>query len=121
MARAGTTKPMIHCHFGSKEGLFAAVPEEVHAGLRRIKGALRLEDLPLREAMRRRVHVTFDCHAEYPDWVRLTSVANIALRRTAHPERNRLGALGCGQGKGPGHCRRSSMADGSMAEGRRET
>lgn len=77
VARAGTTKPMIYYHFGSKEGLFAAVLEEVYAGMRRIEGAVQLADLPPREAMRRLVHVTFDYHAQYPDWVRLISVANI--------------------------------------------
>ena len=77
VARAGTTKPMVYYHFGSKEGLFAAVLEEVYAGMRRIEGALQLADLPPHEAMRRLVHVTFDYHAEYPDWVRLISVANI--------------------------------------------
>ncbi len=77
VARAGTTKPMIYYHFGSKEGLFAAVLEEVYAGMRRIEGALQLAGLPPREAMRTLVHVTFDYHAQYPDWVRLISVANI--------------------------------------------
>lgn len=68
---------MIYYHFGSKEGLFAAVLEDVYAGMRRIEGALQLADLTPREAVRQLVHVTFDCHAKYPDWVRLISVANI--------------------------------------------
>ena len=33
VARAGTTKPMIYYHFGSKEGLYAAVMEEAYGGL----------------------------------------------------------------------------------------
>ncbi len=77
VARAGTTKPMVYYHFGSKEGLFAAVLEEVYAGMRRIEGGLQLAGLPPREAMRQLVHVTFDYHAQYPDWVRLIAVANI--------------------------------------------
>ena len=77
VAQAGTTKPMIYYHFGSKEGLFAAVLESVYAGMREIEGSLRLDGLPPAEAMRRLVHVTFDYHAAHPDWVRLISVANI--------------------------------------------
>ncbi len=77
VAQAGTTKPMIYYHFGSKEGLFAAVLESVYAGMREIEGSLRLDGLPPVEAMRRLVHVTFDYHAAHPDWVRLISVANI--------------------------------------------
>ena len=77
VAQAGTTKPMIYYHFGSKEGLFAAVLEGVYAGMREIEGSLRLDGFPPVEAMRRLVHVTFDYHAAHPDWVRLISVANI--------------------------------------------
>jgi len=77
VAEAGTTKPMIYYHFGSKEGLFAAVLEDVYAGMREIEGSLQLDDLPAIEAMRRLVATTFDYHAAHPDWVRLISVANI--------------------------------------------
>jgi AcrR family transcriptional regulator len=77
VALAGTTKPMIYYHFRSKEGLFAAVLEEVYAGMRIIERSLQLHDLLPAEAMRRLVQVTFDYHAEHPDWVRLISVANI--------------------------------------------
>jgi AcrR family transcriptional regulator len=77
VVRAGTTKPMIYYHFGSKQELFAAVLEEVYAGMRQIEAGLRLEGLPACEAMRRLVEVTFDYHADHPDWIRLISVANI--------------------------------------------
>ena len=77
VAQAGTTKPMIYYHFGSKEGLFAAVLESVYAGMREIEESLRLDGLAPAEAMRRLIHVTFDYHAAHPDWVRLISVANI--------------------------------------------
>ena len=77
VARAGTTKPMIYYHFGSKEGLFAAVLEDVYAGMREIEAALNTADKPVEEAMRLLVQVTFDYHAEHPDWVRLISIANI--------------------------------------------
>ncbi len=77
VARAGTTKPMVYYHFGSKEGLFAAVLEEVYAGMRRIESALQLDRLPVLDGIRRLVEVTFDYHGARPDWVRLISVANI--------------------------------------------
>ena len=74
---AGTTKPMLYYHFGSKEGLFAAVLEDVYAGMRRIEAALQLDSLDPAEAMRRLVEVTFDYHDQHPDWIRLISVENI--------------------------------------------
>ena len=74
---AGTTKPMLYYHFGSKEGLFAAVLESVYAGMREIEGSLWLETFPAADAMRKLVEVTFDYHATHPHWVRLISVANI--------------------------------------------
>ena len=77
VALAQTTKPMIYYHFGSKEGLFAAVLEDVYAGMRQIEQSLDLDDLPPEQAIRRLAEVTFDYHADHPDWIRLISVANI--------------------------------------------
>lgn len=77
VARAGTTKPMIYYHFGSKEGLFAAVLEAVYAGMREIEQSVAFAGLPAVEAMRRLVQATFDYHAAHPDWIRLISDANI--------------------------------------------
>lgn len=75
--RTRTRKPAIYYHFGSKEGLYAAVLEAAYGGIRDVERALRLGDLPPAEAMRRLVEVTFDYHAAHPDWVRLVSVENI--------------------------------------------
>ncbi len=77
VARAGTTKPMIYYHFGSKEGLFAAVLESVYAQMREIELSTALSRLPPLEAMRELVQVTFDYHAGHPEWIRLISIANI--------------------------------------------
>jgi len=77
VARARTTKPMIYYHFGNKEGLFAAVLEEVYAGMREIEQSVQIAGVPALEAMRQLVRVTFDYHAAHPDWIRLISVANI--------------------------------------------
>jgi AcrR family transcriptional regulator len=77
VAKAKTTKPMLYYYFGSKEGLFAAVLEDVYTGMREIENSLRVTDLPAAEAMRKVVQVTFDYHANNPEWVRLISIANI--------------------------------------------
>src|SRR4030081_3543638 len=77
VGRARTTKPMIYYYFGSKERLFAAVLEDVYAGMRRIEQSLQLAELPALEAMRKVIEVTFDYHAKNPEWVRLVSIANI--------------------------------------------
>lgn len=77
VARVQTTKPTIYYHFRSKEGLFAAVLEDVYAGMRDIERSLDLQELPAAAAMRKLVEITFDYHAEHPDWIRLISVANI--------------------------------------------
>jgi AcrR family transcriptional regulator len=77
VARARTTKPMIYYYFGSKERLFAAVLEDVYAGMRTIEQSLQLAELPALEAMRKVIEVTFDYHANNPEWVRLVSIANI--------------------------------------------
>ncbi|WP_319567336.1 TetR/AcrR family transcriptional regulator [Cohaesibacter marisflavi] len=80
-ARTRTTKPMIYYHFGSKEKLYAAVMEEAYGGVRSKEQGLHLDALPPEEAMRRLVEVTFDHHAEHPEYVRLVSVENIEMGR----------------------------------------
>jgi len=76
-ARTRTTKRMIYYYFGGKEQLFSAVLEEMYGGMRDAEQALRLEELPAMEALRRLVEVTFDHHAAHPEFVRLVSVENI--------------------------------------------
>ena len=76
-ARTRTTKPAIYYHFGSKEGLYAAVLQEAYGGMRDVEQALRLDALPPEEAMRRLVEVSFDHHATHPEWVRLVGVENV--------------------------------------------
>jgi AcrR family transcriptional regulator len=75
--KAKTTKPMLYYYFGNKEGLFAAVLEDVYTGMRAIENSLRVIDLPAVDAMCKVVEVTFDYHAHHPEWVRLISIANI--------------------------------------------
>src|SRR5215471_20203055 len=69
VVKARTTKPMLYYYFGNKEGLFAAVLEDVYAGMRAIERSLHLADLPALDAMRKVVEVTFDYHAENSEWV----------------------------------------------------
>lgn len=93
--KANITKPMIYYHFGSKEKLYAAVMEEAYGGVRSKEQDLRLDRLPATEAMRRLVEVTFDHHAEHPEYVRLVSVENMEMGRhiTGRPslvERNAI-------------------------------
>lgn len=76
-ARTRTTKRMIYYYFHRKEGLYAAALEEAYGGMRDAEGALRLDELPPAEAVRRLVETTFDHHASHPEFVRLVSGENI--------------------------------------------
>ena len=76
-ARISTTKRMIYYYFGSKEGLYLAVLEQVYGGIRRLEQSLDLDRLSPVEALRRMIDFTFDYHEQNPDFVRLVSVENI--------------------------------------------
>jgi AcrR family transcriptional regulator len=76
-ARTRTTKRMIYYYFGGKQELYAAVLEELYGGMRDAEQAAGLAALPPDAAMVRMVELTFDHHAEHPEFVRLVSVENI--------------------------------------------
>jgi AcrR family transcriptional regulator len=76
-ARTRTTKRMIYYYFGGKQQLYAAVLERAYGGMRDAESALELDALPPLEALRRLVEITFDHHADHPEFVRLVSVENI--------------------------------------------
>jgi AcrR family transcriptional regulator len=76
-ARTRTAKRMIYYYFGSKEGLYTAVLEEMYGGIRDAEQSLQLEELPPEAAMRQLVEATFDYHATHPEFVRLVAVENI--------------------------------------------
>ena len=76
-ARTRTSKRMIYYYFGSKEGLYAAVLEEMYGGIRDAEQALDLDSLPPAAAMRALIEQTFDYHAAHPEFVRLVAVENI--------------------------------------------
>ena len=76
-ARISTTKRMIYYYFGSKEGLYLAVLEQVYGGIRGLEQTLNLDRLSPVQALRQMIDFTFDYHEENPDFVRLVSVENI--------------------------------------------
>jgi AcrR family transcriptional regulator len=76
-ARISTTKRMIYYYFGSKEGLYLAVLEQVYGGIRALEQTLDLDRLSPVEALRQMIDFTFDYHEQNPDFVRLVSVENI--------------------------------------------
>jgi AcrR family transcriptional regulator len=76
-ARISTTKRMIYYYFGSKEGLYLAVLEQVYGGIRGLEQTLDLDRLSPVEALRQMIDFTFDYHEQNPDFVRLVSVENI--------------------------------------------
>jgi AcrR family transcriptional regulator len=80
-ARTATTKRMIYYYFGSKEGLYAAVLEEMYGGIRDAEQALDLDRLAPVAALRQLIEVTFDYHAAHPEFVRMVAVENIHSAR----------------------------------------
>jgi AcrR family transcriptional regulator len=76
-ARTATTKRMIYYYFGSKEGLYAAVLEEMYGGIRHAEQELELDNLDPVAAMRRLIEMTFDYHAAHPEFVRMVATENI--------------------------------------------
>ncbi len=76
-AQISTTKRMIYYYFGSKEGLYLAVLDQVYGAFRGLEQTLDLERLSPVEALRRMIDFTFDYHEDNPDFVRLVSVENI--------------------------------------------
>lgn len=76
-ARMRTNKRMIYYYFGSKEGLYLAILEQVYSEIRHVEQDLDLESLTPSDAVRRIIEFTFDYHEAHPDFVRLVSIENI--------------------------------------------
>ena len=68
--RAGINKQLVYHYFGSKDGLYMAVLEQVYRDIRQEETELALDALPAEEAMRRLVEFSFDYLAKCPDFVR---------------------------------------------------
>ena len=74
--RTRTTRAMIYYYFGSKEGLYVAVLENVYRGIREAEKTLDLGHAPPVEAMRRLVAFTLDYYQEHPSFVALVIAEN---------------------------------------------
>ncbi len=83
---AGVNKRMLYHYFGNKEGLFLAVLERAYEKIRGQESALRLENLPPAEAMRRLVRFTFHYFVENQYFVALLNSEN--LHRARHIRRS---------------------------------
>jgi AcrR family transcriptional regulator len=81
-AATRTSKRMIYYYFGSKEGLYIAVLEEVYRRMRQIEAELHLAEMAPEAALRRLVEFTFDHHNANQDFVRL--VMNENMERGAY-------------------------------------
>jgi len=75
--RTRTSKRMIYYYFGSKEGLYKAVLEQVYLQIRDVESQLDLESRPPMHAMRRIVELTFDYDESHPHFISLVNVENV--------------------------------------------
>lgn len=78
---AGVNKRMLYHYFGNKEDLFLAVLERAYEKIRGQESALRLENLPPAEAMRRLVRFTFKYFVENQYFVALLNSENLHKAR----------------------------------------
>jgi AcrR family transcriptional regulator len=83
---AGVNKRMLYHYFGNKEALFLAVLERAYEKIRGQESALRLENLPPAEAMRRLVRFTFNYFVQNQYFVALLNSEN--LHRARHIRRS---------------------------------
>ncbi|VXB72626.1 TetR family transcriptional regulator [Burkholderia sp. 8Y] len=75
--RTNTTKRMLYYYFGSKEGLYEAVLEQVYGDIRTLEQELELAEMDPEEALRELVGFTFDYHDKHRDFVRLVTIENV--------------------------------------------
>jgi AcrR family transcriptional regulator len=77
IARTNSNKAMIYHYFGSKEGLYIAVLEQVYAGIRESEAAIDFDALPPRAAMVRLIEFTFGYYIANPSFVRMINNENL--------------------------------------------
>jgi AcrR family transcriptional regulator len=77
VGRTNSNKAMLYHYFGSKDGLYIAVLEEVYAGIRRSEAAIDFDGLTPPDAIRRLVEFTFDYYIDNPSFVRMINNENL--------------------------------------------
>jgi TetR/AcrR family transcriptional regulator len=74
--RAKINKQLVYHYFGSKDGLYTAVLEQIYREIREREQELHLASFPAEEAMRRLVEFSFDYLEQNPEFVALISDEN---------------------------------------------
>ena len=77
VGRTNSNKAMLYHYFGSKEGLYIAVLEEVYADIRRSEAEIDFDGLSPPDAIRRLVEFTFGYYIDNPSFVRMINNENL--------------------------------------------
>jgi TetR/AcrR family transcriptional regulator len=74
--RARINKQLVYHYFGSKDGLYTAVLEQVYQEIRNQERGLELDSFPAEEAMRKLIEFSFDYLEKSPEFVRILADEN---------------------------------------------
>ena len=74
--RAHINKQLVYHYFGSKDGLYTAVLEQVYQEIRDQERGLELDSFPAEEAMRKLIEFSFDYLERSPEFVRILADEN---------------------------------------------
>lgn len=79
--RAKANKRMIYHYFGNKEDLFRIVLEEAYTDIRTAEQALKLEHLPVRDALEKLIRFTWEYYLKNPEFITLVNSENLHKAR----------------------------------------